>query len=78
TMFSKVSKTKNEYGVEITTRLDTPYDAIVVGSGNRSNPHATNEQDHLFMIRDEHTDTKTFDSDTTPTAIIPSDLMLKN
>lgn len=77
TMFSKVSKiTLN--GEEITTRLDTPYDAIVVGSGNRSNPLATNEQDHLYMIRDEHTVTKTFDSETTPAAIIPSDLMLMN
>lgn len=78
TMFSKASKTTNENGVEITTRLDTPYDAIVIGSGNRSNPLATNEQDHLYMIRDEHTVTQTFNSEDKPTAIVPSDLMLMN
>ncbi|TMP02225.1 pilin biogenesis protein [Pseudoalteromonas sp. S3178] len=78
TMFSKASKTTNENGVEITTRLDTPYDAIVIGSGNRSNPLATNEQDHLYMIRDEHTVTQTFSSEDKPTAIVPSDLMLMN
>ncbi|MDC9497619.1 MULTISPECIES: pilus assembly protein [unclassified Pseudoalteromonas] len=77
TMFSKVSKTSYG-GEEITTRLDTPYDAIVIGSGNRSNPLATNEQDHLYMIRDEQTVTKTFDSQNTPEPIVPSDLMLMN
>ncbi|MEJ2912706.1 pilus assembly protein [Pseudoalteromonas sp. C12FD-1] len=77
TMFSKVSKTSYG-GEEITTRLDTPYDAIVIGSGNRSNPLATNEQDHLYMIRDEHTVTQTFDSQNTPDPIVPSDLMLMN
>ncbi|KPZ52635.1 pilus assembly protein [Pseudoalteromonas sp. P1-25] len=77
TMFSKVSKTSYG-GEEITTRLDTPYDAIVIGSGNRSNPLATNEQDHLYMIRDEHTVTQTFDSQNTPEPILPGDLMLMN
>jgi len=77
TMFSKVSKTSYG-GEEVTTRLDTPYDAIVIGSGNRSNPLATNEQDHLYMIRDEHTVTQTFDSQNTPEPIVPNDLMLMN
>ncbi|TMO74247.1 pilin biogenesis protein [Pseudoalteromonas sp. S3785] len=77
TMFSKVSKTSYG-GEEITTRLDTPYDAIVIGSGNRSNPLATNEQDHLYMIRDEQTVTQTFDSQNTPEPILPGDLMLMN
>ncbi|MBB1345714.1 MULTISPECIES: pilus assembly protein [unclassified Pseudoalteromonas] len=75
TLFSKVTKT-NYGGEMITTRLDTPYDAIVIGSGNRSNPLATNEQDQLYMIRDENTLTKIFTE--FPAPIVPDDLMKMN
>ncbi|TMO23752.1 PilC/PilY family type IV pilus protein [Pseudoalteromonas sp. S4741] len=77
TMFSKVTQTTGEKGEVVTTRLDTPYDAIVIGSGNRSKPTDTNEQDQLFMIRDENTVTKSFKTGA-PATIKASDLMLMN
>jgi len=75
TLYSKVSETTVN-GETVITRLDTPYDAIVIGSGNRSKPTGTNEDDQLFMIRDENTVTKSFTS--APTAIKPVDLMQMN
>lgn len=75
TMFSKVTQTTVKKGEVVTTRLDTPYDAIVIGSGNRSKPTDTNEQDQLFMIRDENTITKSFKGKE-PTSIRPADLMV--
>jgi type IV pilus assembly protein PilY1 len=76
TMFSKVTQ-KTVDGKTTTTRLDTPYDAIVIGSGNRSKPTDTNEQDQLFMIRDENTVTKSFLTEA-PATIKPADLMQIN
>ncbi|MBO7925795.1 pilin biogenesis protein [Pseudoalteromonas sp. K222D] len=76
TMFSKVTQT-TEKGEVVTTRLDTPYDAIVIGSGNRSKPTDTNEQDQLFMIRDENTVTKSFLTKA-PATIVKEDLMQIN
>ncbi|MEL0648276.1 PilC/PilY family type IV pilus protein [Pseudoalteromonas agarivorans] len=75
TLYSKVSETTVN-GETVITRLDTPYDAIVIGSGNRSKPTGTNEDDQLFMIRDENTVTQSFTS--APTAIKPTDLMQMN
>ncbi|MAF42827.1 MAG: pilin biogenesis protein [Parcubacteria group bacterium] len=72
TMFSKVTI---EGGV--TTRLDTPYDAVVIGSGKRTNPNDADTSDQLFMIRDEHTVTKSF-TDKEPEVIKPADLMSMN
>ena len=72
TMFSKVTITDDG----VVTRLDTPYDAIVIGSGNRSNPNGGGTADELFMIRDENTVTKLFES--APEAITPSMLMEMN
>jgi type IV pilus assembly protein PilY1 len=76
TIYSKVSETTTN-GKKVITRLDTPYDAIVIGSGNRSKPTGTNEQDQLFMIRDENTVTQTFKTNA-PATIKPDDLMLIN
>ena len=72
TMFSKVTITDDG----VVTRLDTPYDAIVIGSGNRSNPNGGGTADELFMIRDENTVTKLFES--APQTITPSMLMGMN
>ena len=72
TMFSKVTITDDG----VVTRLDTPYDAIVIGSGNRSNPNGGGTADELFMIRDENTVTKLFES--APEVITPSMLMGMN
>ncbi|WP_024610213.1 PilC/PilY family type IV pilus protein [Pseudoalteromonas sp. TB64] len=76
TTFSKVTETDIN-GEKVTTRLDTPYDAIVIGSGNRSKPTSTSEQNQLFMIRDENTVTKSF-KDNKPEPIKPVDLMPMN
>ena len=76
TLFSKVTETTIN-GDKVITRLDTPYDAVVIGSGNRSKPTNTNEQDQLFMIRDENTLTRSFKTNA-PAAIKPSDLMIMN
>ena len=71
TMFSKVTIKD-----DVVTRLDTPYDAIVIGSGNRSNPNGAGTADELFMIRDENTVTKLFES--APEVITPNMLMGMN
>lgn len=76
TIYSKVSETTVD-GSTVITRLDTPYDAIVIGSGNRSKPTGTNEKDQLFMIRDENTVTKSYKTNA-PDTIEPADLMQMN
>jgi len=73
TIFSKVTITDDG----VVTRLDTPYDAIVIGSGNRSNPNGGGTADELFMIRDENTVTKSFEG-IEPIVIKPADLMNMN
>lgn len=72
TVFSKVTISKG-----VTSRLDTPYDAVLIGSGNRSNPLNSNSADQLFMVRDENTITKSFKNNA-PAAIVPNDLMSMN
>ena len=74
TYFSKVTKTITDNG-SYTTRRDTPYDAILIGSGNRPSPLNTVTQDQLFMIRDENTVTRSFQGDEVPTVIKMADLM---
>ncbi|MFM9625796.1 hypothetical protein ACKI14_49145, partial [Streptomyces turgidiscabies] len=59
TMFSKVTNTTENDKTTI-TRQDTPFDAVLIGSGNRPKPTLTNVQDQLFMIRDINTVTKSF------------------
>jgi type IV pilus assembly protein PilY1 len=76
TMFSKVTETTIN-GKKTVTRLDTAYDAVVIGSGNRSKPTDTNEKDQLFMIRDENTLTKSYKTKA-PDSIKPADLMQMN
>ncbi|MEM5509524.1 PilC/PilY family type IV pilus protein [Pseudoalteromonas sp. AS71] len=76
TIYSKVSESTVN-GSTVITRLDTPYDAIVIGSGNRSKPTGTNEKDQLFMIRDENTVSKSYKTNA-PDTIVPADLMQMN
>lgn len=73
TMFSKVTIKGG-----VTTRLDTPYEAIVIGSGKRTNPNDAETADQLFMIRDENTVTKSFTTGKKPAVIKPTDLMVMN
>ncbi|MBQ4833060.1 pilin biogenesis protein [Pseudoalteromonas sp. MMG010] len=73
TMFSKVSEVQVN-GETVITRLDTPYDAVVIASGNRSNPLGSTVQDQLFMIRDENIVTKSYKT-SWPGAITTDSLM---
>ena len=72
TIFSKVTQKEG-----VTSRVETPYDAIVIGSGNRTNPINSTTADELFMIRDENTLTKSFKSNA-PETILFTDLMSMN
>ena len=74
TMFSKVSETAVN-GETVTTRIDTPFDAVLIGSGNRSKPTGTVTNDQLFMIRDINTVTQPFLGSDVPAAITQADLM---
>lgn len=73
TMFSKVTLKGG-----VTTRLDTPFDAVVIGSGKRTNPNDAETADQLFMIRDENTVTKSFTTGKKPAVIKATDLMVMN
>ena len=72
TLFSKVTIKGG-----VTTRLDTPFDAVVIGSGKRTNPNDAETADQLFMVRDENTVTQLF-SDKIPDVIKPDNLMVMN
>ena len=47
---------------------EKPYDAVLLGSGDRSNPIGTDTDDTFFMIKDENIKTKSFYSDAEPKA----------
>jgi type IV pilus assembly protein PilY1 len=55
-------------GVEsvVFRKQEKPYDAILLGSGDRSNPLGIDTQDTFFMIKDENIKTQSFSSGTTP------------
>ena len=55
--------------VEI-TRQDTPYDAILIGSGDRSTPSSTDTKDMFFMIKDKNIITQSFSGDNVPPSTI--------
>ncbi|QOL25772.1 rRNA (guanine-N1)-methyltransferase [Thalassotalea sp. LPB0316] len=58
-----ISTTKtNELGddyIEV-TRQDTPYDALLIGSGDRSAPSSIDTSDMFFMIKDKNIITRSF------------------
>jgi type IV pilus assembly protein PilY1 len=47
-------------------KQEKPYDAILIGGGDRSNPLGIDTQDTFFMIKDENVHTQSFSSSTTP------------
>ncbi len=53
---------------------DIPYDAVLLGSGDRSNPLGKDTNDMFFMIKDKHIKTQTFDANSVPP--IPSPVVL--
>ena len=61
----------------ITVHQEKPYDAILIGSGDRSNPLGTDTADSFFMIKDEHIVSQTFSATSTrstPAVLTKSDL----
>ncbi|MCO6354424.1 pilin biogenesis protein [Pseudoalteromonas shioyasakiensis] len=76
-LFSKVTET-NINGKSTITRIDTPFDAVLLGSGNRAKPLSKKANDQLFMIRDINTVTQSFMGDDVPETIYQSDLMNVN
>ncbi|MCI2283143.1 hypothetical protein L3081_06715 [Colwellia sp. MSW7] len=50
----------------VTAHQENPYDAILIGSGDRSNPLGTDTADSFFMIKDENIKTQTFSATSTP------------
>jgi type IV pilus assembly protein PilY1 len=57
---------KDGVTTSITVHQEKPYDAILIGSGDRSNPLGTDTADSFFMIKDENIKTQTFSASTTP------------
>jgi len=59
TLFSRVSSVF--YNGEMhQVREDIPFDAVLIGSGDRADPMTTNTQDQLYMVRDINTVTGQF------------------
>jgi len=60
--------TTDAEGVETVqvSRQEKPYDAVLIGSGDRSNPLGDDTNDTLFMIKDENIRTQSFSDSTTP------------
>lgn len=50
----------------VVRQQETPYDAILIGTGDRTNPLGNDSQDTFFMIKDENINTRSFSGSTTP------------
>ncbi|GLX77161.1 type IV pili system adhesin PilY [Thalassotalea insulae] len=70
TFISETLKTDitDEEGVttQIVSHQEIPYDAVLIGSGDRSNPLGTDTDDTFFMIKDKNIKTQAFTADSTP------------
>lgn len=56
----------------VTVHQEIPYDAVLLGSGDRSNPLGTDTDDIFFMIKDKNIITQTFSGTSTPSTITHS------
>ena len=74
TFFSKVTKTVTSNG-SYSTRREVPYEAIIIGSGNRASPLEKIVNNQLYVIRDENTVTRSYQGDEVPDPIYHSQLM---
>ena len=74
TFFSKVTKTITNND-SYTTRREVPYEAIIIGSGNRASPLEKTVNNQLYVIRDENTVTRSYQGDEVPDTIYHSQLM---
>lgn len=59
-------KDEEDNVTKVISKQNRPYEAILIGSGDRSNPLGEDTQDSFFMLKDEHIRTQTFTDDTTP------------
>ncbi|PCI60070.1 MAG: rRNA (guanine-N1)-methyltransferase [Gammaproteobacteria bacterium] len=76
---TKETSTTDVNGIttKVITRQEQPYDAVLIGSGDRSTPLATNTDDKFFMIRDKNIATQSYTGSTSapiPPAIKVGDL----
>ncbi len=79
TYFSRVTTTdRTDANGTVTsiTRQETPYEAVVIGSGNRAKPSDTEAANFLYMIRDENVITKSFDDVSSVPAKITQDKLM--
>ena len=74
TFFSKVTKTITSNGA-YSTRREVPYEAIIIGTGNRASPLEKIVNNQLYVIRDENTVTRSYQGDEIPDTIYHSQLM---
>ncbi|WP_372766864.1 pilus assembly protein [Pseudoalteromonas sp.] len=74
TFYSKVTTFKLDGEVVKATRVTVPFEAVVVGSGDRTNPLNTSSNDSLYMIRDVNVITKSYKTNA-PKSITTSELM---
>lgn len=56
------------------SRYERPYDAILIGSGDRTRPSSTHVDDKFFMIKDENIITESLISQNIPSIITINDL----
>ncbi|WP_105258943.1 pilus assembly protein [Pseudoalteromonas sp. T1lg88] len=77
TYFTKVETeevTVDGQSTTVVSRQELPFEAVLVGSGNRSHPLETKESNYLYMLRDMNTQTKTFDVTNKPDPLTMGDL----
>jgi len=65
TIESEVTDSEGEKST-VTVHQEVPYDAVLIGSGDKSNPLGTDTDDIFFMIKDKNIITQTFTEDSTP------------
>jgi type IV pilus assembly protein PilY1 len=63
-------------GKAIIVQQDIPYDAILIGSGDKTNPLNTNNDDAFFMIKDVNIRSRQFTSSTMPST--PSSIKIND
>ncbi|MDE3273484.1 pilus assembly protein [Pseudoalteromonas sp. G4] len=74
TYYSKVTTFKLDGEVVNATRMTVPFEAVVVGSGDRTSPLDQSDSDSLYMVRDVNVITKSYKLDA-PAPIKVSELM---
>ncbi len=71
-------KTDEDSGEAILVKAEVPYDAVLIGSGDRTNPLGTDTDDVFYMIKDINIKTQIFSLSSSPpistSAITPAQL----